>query len=110
MARDARLLEGSLKKLDVDATWVRKSAVLSAWKAAMTGAKAVKPGKFDDAELRSLLGFDGNEPFRRSEAPGPLYATEYTGYPDRDDADFSAPLAPPGGAYSPKTYMGRAYS
>ena len=42
MARDARLLEGSLKKLDVDATWVRKSAVLSAWKAAMTGAKAVK--------------------------------------------------------------------
>ena len=55
MARDARLLEGSLKKLDVDATWVRKSAVLSAWKAAMTGAKAVKPGKFDDAELRAVF-------------------------------------------------------
>lgn len=60
--------------------------------------------RLDEPELRSLLGFDGSNPFRLN-APGPLYATEYTGYPDREDADFSAPLKPQGQS----GYMSRAY-
>lgn len=38
------------------------------------------------------------------DSPGPLYATEYTGYPDRPDADFAAALPSDGGAGS-TSYM-----
>ena len=51
-----------------------------------------KVSKNFDGPLRSLLGFDGPDLFPKADLPGPVYATEYTGYPDREDADFSAPL------------------
>ena len=47
---------------------------------------------FEDTTLRALLGFDGPRLFDAG-LPGPVYATHYTGYPDRKDVDFSA--APP---------------
>jgi ectoine hydroxylase-related dioxygenase (phytanoyl-CoA dioxygenase family) len=48
---------------------------------------------FDDPTLCSLLGFDGPTLFPQANLPGPVYATEYTGYPDRTDADFSQNLS-----------------
>ena len=58
---------------------------------------AVEPqqAKKWDGPLRSLLGYDGPDLFPKAGLAGPVYATEYTGYPDRDDADFSAPLPYP---------------
>ena len=47
---------------------------------------------FEGTTLRALLGFDGPRLFDAG-LPGPVYATHYTGYPDRKDVDFSA--APP---------------
>ena len=46
-----------------------------------------------EAPLKALWGFDGPDLFPKANLPGPVYATEYTGYPEpRKDADFWKPL------------------
>jgi hypothetical protein len=56
---------------------------------------AVEPtvaSRIFEAPLKALWGFDGPDLFPKAGLAGPVYATEYTGFPDRTDVDFAAPL------------------
>ena len=50
------------------------------------------------------FGCVGRTDLFKVDSPGPLYATEYTGYPNRPDADFAAAL-PPSDEQSSNSYM-----